>query len=152
MSLFQFLVGISPWWWLAFGVVLGALEMATMSFFLIWPAMAAGLIAALLLVAPQTNGEIQIASFAILSIALTFVGRSMVNRLDDGGEAANTINSRASLMVGRQGEVLDVHGHEGNVLIDGIRWRAHWPDTATAKPGDKVIVDRAEGMTLVIKP
>jgi len=150
MQLFQILQGISPWWWVAFGVLLGALEMATMSFFLIWPALGALLIAALLWLAPTTSGDLQIAAFAILSIILTFGGRMLVHRLDDGGKAAETINARAALMVGRQGEVLEVHGREGYVMIDGIRWRALWPEGARAAAGDKVTVERAEGMSLHI--
>ncbi len=125
--------------------------MATMSFFLIWPALAAGLIAGLLVVAPQTSGEVQIAAFAILAIILTFIGRAWISRLDDGGEAARTINSRADLMVGRQGQVIERTGTEGYVLIDGIRWRAIWPEGAKGAPGDQVIVARAEGMTLYIE-
>ncbi len=72
MNLFSFLQGISPWWWLAFGVALGAVEMATMSFFLIWPAIGAAIIAGVLLVLPDLAPNAQIALFAVLAVVLTF--------------------------------------------------------------------------------
>jgi len=36
ITVFQWVANLSPWWWVAFGIGLGAVEMATMSFFLIW--------------------------------------------------------------------------------------------------------------------
>lgn len=80
MQLFTFLTDISPWWWIAFGIALGVVEMATMSFFLIWPALAAIAVGLFLIVAPSTSGEIQIAVFAILAVVLTFAGRYLLHR------------------------------------------------------------------------
>lgn len=151
MISFSFLAGISPWWWVAFAVALGAVEMATMSFFLIWPALAAFVMALLLVVAPGTSGEIQISLFAILAIALTFAGRSLVHRFGDGGEATGTLNARSTLMIGRHAEVQSFTGPEGNVTVDGIRWRAHWPTGKSAKPGDTVKVTGANGMVLMVE-
>jgi len=151
MGFFDFLNGISPWWWVAFGVALGAVEMATMSFFLIWPALAAILVAVLLLASPSMGGEAQIVLFSALAVALTFTGRWAMHRFGDRGEAARGLNSRAELMIGRHGEVLEFHGPEGAIRIDGIRWKALWPERETATPGDKVLVVSADGMTLVVK-
>lgn len=151
MGLFPFLQDISPWWWIAFAIGLGAVEMATMSFFLIWPALAALLVGLLLWVAPGTSGEAQIAIFAILSVILTFAGRSLVHRYGDGGDSNDTLNSRANLTIGRHAEVMDFSGPEGNVIIDGIRWRAKWANDETGEPGSTVEVIGAEGMTLLVR-
>lgn len=152
MELFAFLTGISPWWWVAFGIALGALEMATMSFFLIWPALAAGAMAVLLLLRPDSGGTLQVAAFALLSVAFTFGGRALMHRFGDGGAVDETLNSRASLMIGRHAEVIDFQGPEGNLRIDGIRWRARWPTGAVSEPGDSVEVTGAEGMMLLVRP
>ncbi len=149
MQLLNLLAGISPWWWVAFGVALGALEMATMSFFLIWPALAALMIAALVLIAPSTGGEAQIAIFAILAVILTFAGRSLMHRFGNG-DVAHTLNSRANLMVGRHATVLEFSGPEGVVLIDNIRWHAIWPKDASAAVDSTVQIADAKGMTLYI--
>ncbi|NOX73459.1 MAG: NfeD family protein [Alphaproteobacteria bacterium] len=150
MDIFPFLENISPWWWVAFGIGLGALEMATMSFFLIWPGLAALGVALLLGMAPALSGNAQITVFAIGSIALTFAGRSLLHRYGDGDGADGKLNSRANLMIGRHAKVLDFAGPEGNVTIDGIRWRARWPAGVTTKSGETVKVTGAEGMTLLI--
>jgi len=151
MELFAFLLGISPWWWVALAVVLGAFEMATMSFFLIWPALAAALIALLLVAAPLASGATQIAAFAILSIVFTIIGRKLLHRVAGDKSAAEKLNSRSNLMIGRQGEVIEFTGPEGVVVIDGIHWRALWPVGVLASSGDTVSVEKAEGMTLYIQ-
>ncbi len=150
MQLFDFLTGLSPWWWVAFALALGAFEMATMSFFLIWPGLAALLVAALIWLAPELSGSTQVIAFAALSVALTFVGRYLMNRFGDGGDTNNTLNSRAEMMVGRHAKVLDYAGPEGHVSIDGIRWRALWPANSIASDGDTVRVSGSDGMTLLI--
>jgi len=53
-------------------------------------------------------------------------------------------------MIGRHAKVLDFTGPEGNVTIDGIRWRARWPADVTTKSGETVKITGAEGMTLLI--
>ncbi|MFT4715154.1 MAG: hypothetical protein ACI861_001676 [Paracoccaceae bacterium] len=151
MNLFPFLQDISPWWWVAFAITLGAIEMATMSFFLIWPGLAALLVALFLAITPSQSGTFQIITFAVLSVALTFAGRSLLGRFGDGGEINDTLNSRANLMIGRHAEVLDFTGPEGNVSIDGIRWRARWGAGASAIEGAQVKVTDVEGMTLFVE-
>lgn len=150
MEFFDFLRDISPWWWVAFGLGLGALEMATMSFFLIWPALAALVTAGILAMAPATSGALQITYFAIFAVVLTFVGRYLLNRFGDGGEVNETLNARANLMIGRHAEVLAFSGPEGHVKIDGIRWRALWQEGLTAQEGDTVHITDADGMTLIV--
>lgn len=148
MELFSFLEGMSPWWWVAFGLALGGLEMATMSFFLIWPGIAAVLTALLLVTAPASSGSFQIVFFAILAVVLTFAGRYLLNRFGDGGENSETLNSRSALMIGRHAEVLNFTGPEGHVKIDGVRWRAVWKKGASADVGQTVLIDGADGMIL----
>jgi membrane protein implicated in regulation of membrane protease activity len=150
MDGFAFLAGISPWWWVAFGVALGALEMATMSFFLIWPGLAAIAMAGVLLLAPDASGNAQIVIFAILAIALTFAGRMLMHRYGDRG-ADTGLNDRAAQMIGRHAVVADFTGPEGHVTIDGVRWQARWPAGETAVAGDTVEIARSEGMTLFVK-
>jgi len=152
MEAFAFLTGLSPWWWVAFGIALGALEMATLSFFLIWPALAALAMALVMALRPETGGTAQVALFAILAIGLTFAGRALLGRFGDGGAENETLNSRARLMIGRHGEVIAFQGPEGTIRIDGIRWRARWPGGASASPGESVEVIGAEGMMLLVRP
>jgi len=152
MQMFAFLDGVSFWWWIAFGVALGALEMATMSFFLIWPALAAVAIGLWLTVAPGLSGEAQVAIFAVLAVVFTFAGRSLMHRFGNGDGTADGLNNRASQMIGRHGKVETFMGPEGSVTIDSIRWQAIWPAGATASPGDTVRIKGNDGMTLLVGP
>ena len=150
-AIFDFLEGLSPWWWVAGALALGALEMATMSFFLIWLGLAALIMSVVLVVFPAMPGEVQVAAFAILSVALTFVGRSYVKHFGDG-EAETTLNSRASRLVGRTGKVIRFNHGEGVIEIGGVQWQAKGdPDAIGMSPGATVRVTQAEGMTLTVE-
>lgn len=139
---------VSPWWWVAFGIGLGVLEMVTMSFFLIWPGLAALVMAGILSLLPTMPGELRIALFAVLAVALTFLGRAWLNKYGDGGGAQTNLNNRAALVVGRKAKVLSCASGEGAVEIDGIRWHAVWEGGASSAEGDMVDIQRADGMTL----
>ena len=39
VDLFAFLDGASPWWWVAFAAALGAVEMLTFTYFVLWLAL-----------------------------------------------------------------------------------------------------------------
>ncbi len=148
MQLFSFLEGLSPWWWVSFGILLAAIEMLVFSFFLIWPGLAALIMAVILWIVPGMSGEIQVAIFAILSIALTFAGRRIFQRND---EPETSLNQRTRQVVGRQARVVDFELGEGHVEIDSLRWTATWPDGQTATAGDVVKILAADGMTLSVE-
>lgn len=151
MELFGFLEGMSPWWWVAFGLSLGALEMATMSFFLIWPGLAAIVMAVVIALFPSMPGEIQVATFGVLAVALTFAGRSLFNRFGDNGEAASHLNSRSSQLIGRRGKIIRFAHGEGVIEIDGIHWQAKAdPSLMGMSAGSVVQVKAAEGMLLEV--
>lgn len=152
MDIFGFLTGISPWWWVAAALALATLEVLTFTFFLIWPAMAAVIVAIAMWLFPDMTGAIQILIFALLSIVLTIAGRMYVIDRKPVSEVPG-LNERSSQLIGRRAVV--VGGFEGgglgNVEIDGMRWRARMSEGAEApKSGDVLTVTGASGMTLVL--
>ena len=152
MDILQMLTGMSPWWWVIVAFALGSIEMATMTFFLIWPGLAALCMAGILVLAPNMSGTMQIALFAIISIILTFAGRYLLNKYGDGGEESDTtINNRAAQLIGRTAKVLECDGGNGAVEIDGIRWRAEWAADHTSKPGQTVRITQADAMVLHVE-
>jgi inner membrane protein len=151
MPFLDILEGISPWWWVAFAFALGALEMATMSFFLIWPGLAALCMAALLAASPTLSGELQTVIFAVLAVLLTFIGRYLVTRYGDGGEDNDTLNQRSNQVIGRVAKVLEYGNGEGVIEVSGMRWRAKWPKGQSAEVGTQVRVTEADGMTLLVE-
>ncbi len=150
MPYFDMLEGLSPWWWVAFGIALGAIEMVTLSFFLIWPGLAALLMAVILPFAPDMPGEIQVALFAMLSVILTLVGRALMARFGDGGEPVSGLNQRSTQLVGRRAKVISFTGSEGTVEIDGMQWRATGPDGVVPE-GSLVTITAADGMMLTVE-
>ncbi|WP_112321206.1 NfeD family protein [Oceanibium sediminis] len=146
---FDLLEGLSPWWWVAFGVTLMALEMLTLSFFLIWPGLAAIAMAVLLGMAPTMPGEVQLALYGSLAVAATFTGRLIVRRFGDGGAPVSTLNDRGAQMVGRHGTLLSSTDGEATVEIDGVHWRARL--AAPAEAGTRIEVIGAKGMMLTVR-
>ncbi len=152
MDLIHMLDGMSPWWWVVIGFALGSLEMATVSFFLIWPGLAALVMAGLMVLAPNMSGVMQISLFAILSIILTFAGRYLLYKYGDGGDTADqTINNRAAQLIGQTAKVLEFTGGNGVVEIDGMRWRAQWAEKQKSTPGQSVRVTQADTMLLYVE-
>jgi len=151
-EMFDLVEAVSPWWWLAFGIGLGVLEMVTMSFFLLWPGLAALVMAGVVALLPTMPGELRVAVYAVLAVALTFLGRAWLNKYGDGGGAETSLNNRAARVVGRKAKVLSCEAGEGAVEIDGTRWHAVWDGGTASAEGDVVDILRADGMTLRVAP
>ncbi len=150
MNAFAILEGISPWWWVAFALMLGALEMISLAFFLIGPALAALVMSVLLVFMPTMPGTVQVALFATISVALTFAFQGLRHRLQDD-DVAHGLNNRTAQMIGRQGTVISFAHGRGTVEIDGVHWRAAAdPDALGLKAGAMVQVAAAEGSTLKV--
>ncbi|MEO0760333.1 MAG: hypothetical protein AAFZ09_00740, partial [Pseudomonadota bacterium] len=69
LVLFTFLNGISPWWWIAFAIVLGIVEVTTLTTYLLGPALAAGTVGVILMIEPALSGTAQITIFAVAVLA-----------------------------------------------------------------------------------
>lgn len=154
MPFLDILEGLSPWWWVAAAFALGALEMLTGTAVLIWVALATLVMAVLNALVPTLSGELQIALFATLSIAITFAGRWGMQRFGDGGETHATLNQRSNHLIGRTAKVLDFDAgsNSGAVEIEGMRWRASWAAGQTSAMGETVRVRSADGMNLTVEP
>jgi len=152
LELLTSLEGISPWWWVALAFGLGAVEMLSATFVLIWLALAAVLMALILTIRPDLSGELQVAFFAALSVILVFSGRALMARFGDGGEDSSTLNQRSSQLIGRSATVTGFIGGEGTIEIDGMRWHARWQTGVNSATGDTVTVTHAKGMILDVTP
>lgn len=148
--MFAFLEGISPIWWLAFALILAVFELLAVSTYFLWPALAAGLVAASLFVWPEMIGEVQLAIFAAGTVAMSLAGRWAFSRFGGTNDKATDLNNRAARMVGRNAEVISYANSRGYVLIDGVRWSATWPDDKVAKEGDTVKIEGVDGSTLIV--
>lgn len=150
MDVFGWLDGASPWWWLALGVAVGAAEMLTFSYVLIWPALAALLTGLALWLFPGMGGGAQLTLFAALSILVTVAGRFWMRRR--GAEPESGLNRRSEQMAGRPARALaDFESGEGAVEVDGVRWPARLV-SGEARAGAALMVERAADGVLLVRP
>ncbi|MEM9043763.1 MAG: NfeD family protein [Pseudomonadota bacterium] len=150
-ELFAALNGISPWWWVAGALVIGAIELITFSYYLLWIALAAASVAGGLWIAPGLSGTAQVASFSALALIYTIGGWVFLGKRKQSADAT-ALNNRATAMIGRQAVAAEAFlGDAGAIEIDGIRWRGKMSEPGpSVHPGSEMRVVGAEGMTLLL--
>lgn len=144
------------WWWFGVSLALFLLEMATMSLFLMWPALAAAIVGGIVVFVPEMGAAVQVALFAALSVLLTFVGRSAFNarRADQSSDRPN-LNRRGAQLIGRRVTALGAFTNGiGAVQVDDGQWRARLDagSTASVAAGAALVVADVDGATLVVTP
>jgi len=149
-SLIQLLseMGGVHWLILAFGLLVA--EVLSGTSYLLWPAAAAlivGLVSFILPIGP----EMQFLLFAIITVALLFVGHKYLRPRVQGGEPSD-LNDRARSMVGmRVKAVADFDTGRGRVHVGDTQWRAAMEE-GNAKGGDELRVMSVKGTTLKVEP
>lgn len=153
-DLLAWLDGASAWWWIAFAVALGAAEMATFTYVLLWLALAALGPGLALFVAPGLSGMAQLTIFAGLSMTFLVGGRLWFKRHPPAPAEGPALNRRAEQLVGRNARAFAAFENgEGVVLVDDVRWRARLEAGAAEVGADQSLtVVGAEGMTLICAP
>ena len=142
----EFYLANPLWTWMIVGGILLAIEVATGSGWLLWPAACAAVTA---LIAPVLPGGLpaEIAVFSVLTIVTTLLARRFIpeGRLHPGRD----INDRTGDLVGKSGRVTTafVDGR-GRVLVDGAEWEAEADDGPT---GPIVVVDVLGGARLKVR-
>lgn len=113
-----------PFWvWVAIGAIFLAVEVATGTGWLLWPAAAAAVVALLTLIAPGLPLPIELAVFAGLTIASSLTARRYLPRGIHGD--GPDINDPSARLVGRHGAVTAAFiDGRGRVDVDGKDWSA----------------------------
>ncbi len=111
-----------PFWvWLAVGAAFLAVEVATGSGWMLWPAAAAAVVGvASLFIGVGVGGGI--ALFAACTLVLTYIGRRLLRRTAPGGADIN--DARARLIGHRGSACAPFEGGQGRVFVDGKEWSA----------------------------
>jgi len=153
LDLFAFLDGASPWWWIALALALGAIEMVTFTYFMLWLGLAAFTVGIGLAIVPEMEGSSQVLTFALLSILYTGIGWYYVKQRQPVDEHPS-LNRRSAAVIGRQAVVTEAFSAGvGWVEVDGVRWRARLADGAEPpKSGAILSISSADGMTLIVTP
>lgn len=137
------------WFWLAFGVILLAVEAALSTEWLLWPAVSAGVVAVLSAIGLRLGLPIEIALFAVLTIITSIASRRLVKRVNPS--ASPDINARDSRLIGQSARVVEafVNGR-GRVFVSGAEWPAEIVGS-TPMVGDNVVVEGTTGSGLRVR-
>jgi membrane protein implicated in regulation of membrane protease activity len=132
------------WLWLIVAAIILAVEVATGSGWLLWPAGAAALVGASTLAVPLSL-PMELLLFAGLTIVTTLLARRYLPRsLVNAGSP--DINDNVGRLVGHRGRAAGAfaNGH-GRVDIDGKEWEAELPAGGDLASGAAVEVVGVEG-------
>jgi len=139
-----------PYWiWLAIGVVLLAVEAAFSTEWLLWPAVAAGVVAVVTALGLPLGLLGEVLLFAVLTVAATLLSRRLIQRVNPSDHP--DINARDSRLIGQRAQVIQafVDGR-GRVFVSGAEWVAEI-EGAAPLAGESVIVEAMDGSRLKVR-
>jgi membrane protein implicated in regulation of membrane protease activity len=138
------------WAWAGAAAALLAVELATGSGWLLWPAASAGVVAVVDGFAPL-SAPAAILLFAFLTIVSTITARRYFPRkLAD--QTAQDINDNIARLVGHQGRVAAAFENgAGRVFVDGKEWAAELAQEGALEAGARVEVTAVSGARLKVR-
>ncbi len=135
--------------WFLVALVLGGVEILTLSFFLLWPALAALIVSLIAWIFPGMAWGWQIAIFGVVSVALLIPGRRWAKKFMQK-KSQNLVNERGEQLVGKLATI--VSGDEGiyRSKLGDSEWSTRSRDKEL-KEGDLVRVTGVDGITLEVE-
>ena len=140
-----------PYWiWLALGVALLAVEAAFSTEWLLWPAVAAGMVAVVTAIGVPLSLVGEVALFAVVTVILTLLSRRLIQRVNPTDSP--DINAREGRLVGQRAQVIQpfVNGR-GRVFVSGAEWVAEIEGVGPLA-GETVVVESIDGPMLKVRP
>ncbi|HYC68043.1 NfeD family protein [Brevundimonas sp.] len=140
-----------PYWiWLALGVILLAIEAAFSTEWLLWPAVAAGVVAVVTALGLPLGVLGEVLLFAVLTVAATLLSRRLIQRVNPSDTP--DINARDSRLIGQRAQVVQLFvDGRGRVFVSGAEWPAEI-EGAAPLVGESVIVEGFDGPRLKVRP
>ena len=137
----------TPWFWFGIAVVCAVIEGLTLGLTTIWFALSAVLMIFISLLQPPFY--VQCILFALIALLLLFFTRPLALKfLHTKREKTN-----ADSLIGKKALVFQTitEWEKGQVKINGIVWTAASVDSETIPAGDECIIEKIEGVTLIVK-
>ncbi len=140
------------WFWISIAAVILALEVATGSGYLMWPAAAAAVIAVINLIGLRLGLPSELALVAVLTLAGTLTARRWMPKNIAGDNP--DINDPNIRLVGRRGvATATVVDGRGRVDVDGKDWAAEVEGDDSGAAGTRVVVTGIiDGARLRVRP
>ena len=123
-------------------------EAVTVGLVSVW--FAGGALAAMLAASLSVNLWIQIGVFIITSALLLYFTRPIVKKLLSGKNKETNLDR----IIGKTvivSEKVDNDAETGKCMIAGVSWSLRSDDGSVIEAGEKVTVDRVEGVKLIVK-
>ena len=135
-------------WWLILAILLVIFEIFVPSFVLIWFAL--GALAALgVALIPGISLSIQVAAFALASVAGLFLLRPYLRARNDLGEDGRELNNFEVNLVGASGVLTDaIIGGKGRARVGDSTWTVTGPDLPVKT---RIRVTSVDGIKLEVK-
>ena len=147
-TLVQFYATHPFWIWMGLGAILLAIEAGTGTGWLLWAAASAGVVG-LVTLTGATQAPVDLALFAVLTLATTLASRRLTKTLQgEGGD----INDQTERMIGKVGHAAApfVEGR-GRAFVDGSEWLADLDGGGELAQGARVVVTAVAGARLVVR-
>ena len=140
-------VSLKYWQWLAFALILGIVEVLTMTTYFLWAAIAALIVGVLLWFAPEMTLVWQLILFGVLTVVNIILGHNFLNR--GKTHKKEIVNQRMSEMVGQKVKLTEaIVGGRGKIYLSGAYWVAEGPDL----PKDEwVLITATNGLNVVVE-
>jgi membrane protein implicated in regulation of membrane protease activity len=148
-SIVQFFAQEPGWIWLAIGATLFTLDVLAPGFFLLWFALAAGLVGVLLFAVPM-DVTWQVLAFCVASVVSLLAARRLWGA-GSGNDVSDKplLNQRAQQFVGRSFRLATpIEGGQGRITAGDGLWPVRGPDLPE---GAMVRVVGAEGTVLIVE-
>ncbi len=141
-------MGVLAWWiWLVIAFGIGVIELATVTFVLLWMAIAAFVTSVVSLVVPDV--WVQLLIFAAVSVGLYLATRPVAQKWREKRRYPTT---RLEGMVGERAVVVKgaAPGRMATVRVRGELWSAQ--SDAVLESGSQVVIVQAESSVLFVRP
>ncbi len=146
-QLSMFVALYTPWFWLGIAVLCAVIEGMTLGLTTIWFALSAVLMIFVSMFHPPFY--LQCLLFALIALLLLFFTRPLALKLLH----TKREKTNADSLIGKKALVLQTitEFEKGQVKINGIVWTAASIGNAEIPAGDECIIEKIEGVTLIVK-
>ena len=151
-ALIEWVWDVSFWHWWALAGLLIAIEVMTPTTYLLWPAISAAVIGAVVAVIGPFDWRLQVLAFALFSIATGVVWARLAPRRQ-AADGEERLNNRGQSYLGRRLHLTrGLSEGRGQIQIDDSWWTAKSADGAPLEIGVMVEVVGNDGTVLILKP
>ena len=146
-QLSMFLAFYTPWFWFGIAAICAVIVGMTLCLTTVWFALSAVLMIFISMLQPPFY--VQCVLFALVALLLLFFTRPIALKLLH----AKREKTNADSLIGKKAVVLQTitEWEKGQVKINGAVWTAASVDGAVIPAGDECIIEKIEGVTLIVK-